>query len=162
MVYGGDLDAASRAAINRTQLHDHLTVIGRLEFDPLTGLSGRDQITRAMQLADYLLLLHGSTEVCAEYIPSKLYEYWWANRPIFSVIHQNSQLVNLVKEIHPQNIVVPEGDIENLVQALSLAWAGWESGEIANFKHARPPITPEHAVGIILEKLTENDRLTRS
>jgi hypothetical protein len=70
---------------------------GRLEKDSITGLTGRQQIAIRMQEADILLLLHGDSEWCREYIPSKLYDYFWTNRPIWGLVYQNPQLEELLQ-----------------------------------------------------------------
>jgi hypothetical protein len=43
-----------------------------------------------------LLLLHGVEPICAEYIPSKMYEYLWMQRPILAVVYRNAQMANLL------------------------------------------------------------------
>jgi hypothetical protein len=69
----------------------------RLEKNSITGLTGRQQIAIRMQEADILLLLHGNSEWCREYIPSKLYDYFWTNRPIWGLVYQNVQLKELLQ-----------------------------------------------------------------
>ena len=38
-----------------------------------------------MRKADFLILIHGTGEICRLYIPSKTYEYIWAKRPIIAI-----------------------------------------------------------------------------
>jgi hypothetical protein len=44
-----------------------------------------------------LLLLHGEELICAEYIPSKLYEYLWMQRPIVALVHGNPQMEDMLR-----------------------------------------------------------------
>jgi glycosyltransferase involved in cell wall biosynthesis len=96
-IYGGSLDSISLAALASSQIGHCLRDFGRIEADPRTGLSGRDQILHRMRSVDVLLLLHGEDSMCTEYFPSKLYEYFWMQRPILAVVHQNPQMVSLIR-----------------------------------------------------------------
>lgn len=95
---GGPLDAVSEAAITKSPVRDLVRHLGRIEADPVTGLSGREQILRRMRSADVLLLLHGTEPICSEYIPSKLYEYLWMQRPILATVHGNPQMAKILQE----------------------------------------------------------------
>lgn len=97
-VTGGPLDAVSADYLALSPVRDMVRHLGRIEADPLTGMSGREQILRRMRTADVLLLLHGSEPICAEYIPSKVYEYLWMQRPILATVHGNAQMAKLLRE----------------------------------------------------------------
>jgi hypothetical protein len=56
-----------------------------------------------MRCAEVLLLLHGTDAICAEYIPSKLFEYLWMQRPILALVHENAQMAAMLSA---QNHVV--------------------------------------------------------
>jgi len=90
--YGAPLDALTLKVKDEASLNDVLIAHGRLERDPLTGLSGRQRVAIKMQEADVLLMLHGTDQWCAEYIPSKFYEYLWVPRPIWAITYRNEQL----------------------------------------------------------------------
>jgi hypothetical protein len=96
-VYGGPLDSISTELLAQSSVTRCLRHFGRIEADPETGLSGRDQILKRMRSVDVLLLLHGEDAICAEYIPSKLYEYLWMQRPILAVVHRNPQMADLIR-----------------------------------------------------------------
>ena len=100
-VYGGPLDSASAEKLADTQLpiavKNAVRHFGRIEHDPTTDLSGRDQILQRMRSADVLLLLHGQEPMCAEYIPSKLYEYLWMQRPVLATVYSNPQMVHMLR-----------------------------------------------------------------
>ena len=95
-VYGGPLDPISAVAVAKAR-HSTVMHFGRIETDPVTGKSGREQILQRMRSVDVLLLLHGVEPICAEYIPSKMYEYLWMQRPILALVHQNPQMAALVR-----------------------------------------------------------------
>ena len=94
-VYGGPLDAVSAVAVANSRFL-YVKHFGRLENDPVSGRTGREQILQRMASADVLLLLHGIEPICAEYIPSKLYEYLWMGRPILALVHDNPQLCDIL------------------------------------------------------------------
>ena len=96
-VYGSALDPVAAKLVGSLKLADIVTPIGRLETDPRTGVSGRSRVVQRMQAMDVLLLLHGDTAECAQYIPSKLYDYFWARRPVLALTHLNPQLDALVQ-----------------------------------------------------------------
>jgi glycosyltransferase involved in cell wall biosynthesis len=95
-VYGGPLDRLSAVAVASAR---RCTVkhFGRIEADPESGKTGREQILQRMRSADVLLLLHGIEPICAEYIPSKMYEYLWMQRPILALVHQNPQMEEILQ-----------------------------------------------------------------
>jgi len=95
-VYGGPLDSVSSQALTHSRVRHCVRHFGRIEANPLTGLSGRKQILHHMRSVDLLLLLHGEDAICAEYIPSKLYEYLWMQRPILAIVHRNPQMAELI------------------------------------------------------------------
>jgi hypothetical protein len=72
---------------------------------------------------DVLLLLHGNEPICAEYIPSKVYEYLWMQRPILALVYRNPQMeLLLVKEGH-EVVQVPEEETSPLEMTNLLASA---------------------------------------
>jgi glycosyltransferase involved in cell wall biosynthesis len=100
-VYGGPLDLASAEKLADAKLP--ITVksavrhFGRIEHDSTSGLSGREQVLQLMRSVDVLLLLHGQEPICAEYIPSKLYEYLWMQRPILATAYSNPQMAYILR-----------------------------------------------------------------
>lgn len=130
---GGPLDAVSQAAIAQSPVRDLVRHLGRIEADPVTGMSGREQILRRMRSADVLLLLHGTEPICAEYIPSKLYEYLWMQRPILATVHGNAQMAALLRR-EGHSVVETHG--AEAQEALTLAamqlFARWESAGLVD------------------------------
>jgi hypothetical protein len=95
-VYGGPLDSVSRELLLNSPVQQCMRHFGRIEADEISGLSGRVQILHKMRSADVLLLLHGEDAMCSEYIPSKLYEYLWMQRPILATVCGNQQMVDIL------------------------------------------------------------------
>jgi len=153
---GGPLDAVSEAALTNSKVRDLVRHLGRIEADPATGLSGREQILRRMRSADVLLLLHGTEPICAEYIPSKLYEYLWMQRPIVATVNNNSQMAGL---LHEQGHIAVETLSADTGNALFLAIMNlvqkWETTGLAD-NALMSPYTTRAAV-IQLMNRTEAD-----
>ena len=132
-VYGGPLDRLSAAAAAQAQ-HHCLRHFGRIEANLATGKSGREQILQRMRGVDVLLLLHGAEPICAEYIPSKMYEYLWMQRPIMALVHLNGQMAAILRSMG--HVVIETGShnsptlakTTDLCLALQLLIFDWSSG----------------------------------
>ena len=97
-IYGGTLDDTSTQLAAQWRLGDRIRPFGRIETDPVTGESGRQQVLNRMRQCDVLLLVHGEEAICEEYIPSKVYEYLWMQRPIVATVHDNPQMAEILRE----------------------------------------------------------------
>jgi glycosyltransferase involved in cell wall biosynthesis len=146
-VYGSTLDPDAQQALHTLGLQDVVLPVGRLEFDPQTGLSGRARVMQRMQQVDVLLMLHGELSDCLEYIPSKLYEYFWARRPVLALTHQNAQLDALVRA--HDGFVAPSTGPAAIVAAFEAAIERWQRGALPDVRV--PPVTVADAVQRILE-----------
>ena len=147
--YGAPLDVLTMGAIEHYSFEDILIAHGRLEKDPVSGKSGRERVVEKMQSADVLILLHGNDEWCAEYIPSKFYEYLWANRPIWGITHRNPQLDQMLSERGAY--LSHEGDVVGIAMALERIWLDWEQKQLAS--PLGQPIGVEQAVTTILNTI---------
>jgi hypothetical protein len=133
---------------------------GRIETDPVTGKSGREQILQRMRSADVLLLLHGVEPICAEYIPSKMYEYLWMQRPILAVVHKNQQMARLLAlEGHPVLQVEGTGsngwfDPELLVNNLKPLCLAWSQNALPDRKQDNPHTTAASVSSLLEWTLT--------
>ncbi len=96
-IYGGAIDAPAAELLQHSPVSAQVRQFGRIEADPASGLSGREQILHRMRGVDVLLLLHGEDPLCEEYIPSKLYEYLWMQRPILAIVHRNPQMAAMIR-----------------------------------------------------------------
>jgi hypothetical protein len=144
--YGAPLDGLSIAAIHDYGFEDVLIAHGRIERDPITGKSGREQVAERMQAADVLILLHGNDEWCAEYIPSKFYDYLWAGRPIWGITHRNPQLDQMLLERH--SYLSADGDDPGIAMALERIWLDWQAKHL--LEPIGEPIGVDQAVARIL------------
>jgi len=147
--YGAPLDELSKQLIESFACQDLFLVHGRLEMDHKTSKSGRERVIEKMQIADVLILLHGGDEWCAEYIPSKYYEYLWTGRPIWAITHRNVQLDEMIQE--RGGYLSHSGDLEGINMALERIWLDWSSKKLL-----RPqwmPIGVDQAVAKILKNV---------
>jgi len=150
--YGAPLDSLTLEAIKLFNFQDVLLAHGRLEKDPATGISGRERVVVKMQTADVLILLHGNDEWCAEYIPSKFYEYLWAGRPIWGITHRNPQLDQMLEE--RSAYLSHEGDLEGISMALERIWLDWQQKCL--MIPVGVPIGVDQAAYKILSEIQEN------
>ena len=148
-VYGGPLDSVSAGLLERSPVGDHIKHFGRIEVDPLSGVSGREQILRRMRSVDVLLLLHGNEPICAEYIPSKLYEYLWMQRPILALVHDNPQMENLIRSMG-HHVVTTHGfrsngevdtSVVDVVSATQALYRQWRLGGLPDNELSSPYTT---------------------
>jgi hypothetical protein len=123
-VYGAKVDSLTAEAIDQHGFSDLVIEYGRIEKDPVTGKSGRERIAERMQASDVLLLLHGDDEWCAEYIPSKMYEYFWMGRPIWAITHRNPQMNALLAERNAY--ISAADDTASIDQTLERIWLDWQ------------------------------------
>jgi len=135
-VYGSAPDGVSQRAIDQFPFSGVVRVVGRLEHDPVTGESGRDRVLKRMQTVDALLLLHGMERFCEEYIPSKLYEYLWTQRPIIGLTWRNAHLDRILRE--GGHWAVPTNDLAGLEAALEELVQRWQAGGIADSGRPSP------------------------
>ena len=147
--YGAPLDSLTTEAIKNFGFSDVLFAHGRLEKDLETGKSGRERVVEKMQFADVLILLHGRDEWCAEYIPSKFYEYLWTGRPIWGITHRNPQLDGMLRE--RDAYLSQEGDVQGIADELEKIWLDWQGRKLAEPKWL--PIGVDQAVHKILAEI---------
>jgi len=123
-IYGAQPDPISREAL-RTLPAGVVDLKGRLERDPLTGESGRDRVLKRMNAVDCLLLLHGTEPYCAEYIPSKIYEYLWTQRPILALVWRNPQMSRMLTQLGHTTVAADDAPaVESALRELIDRWRG--------------------------------------
>ena len=145
-VYGAKIDSLTAEAIDQHGFTDLVVEFGRIEKDPVTGKSGRERIAERMQASDVLLLLHGDDEWCAEYIPSKMYEYFWMGRPIWAITHRNPQMNALLVERNAY--ISAADDAASIDGALERIWLDWQQKNLLQL--AWKPIGVDQAAKQIL------------
>ena len=147
--YGAPLDVLTMKCVEDLGFGDVLVAHGRLEQDPVSGQSGRERVAEKMQQADVLILLHGKGEECAEYIPSKLYDYLWAERPIWAVTHRNPQLNEMLGTRN--NYLSASDDESGIAMTLEKIWLDWQQKKLNQVTGT--PIGVGQAVQKILETI---------
>ena len=135
-IYGSSVDAVSAEAISRFPFAEVVRQFGRVERDPATGESGRDRVLKRMQTVDALLLLHGTDRFCEEYIPSKLYEYLWTERPIIGLVWRNPHLERILKE--GGHWSVPSDNVTAISGALEALVSRWRKNDLRDNGRASP------------------------
>lgn len=148
-VYGGSIDVLARKEIDKRQLGDVFVGFGRLERSAQTGKSGREQVVDLMHQVDCLLMVHGKLEDCREYIPSKVYEYFWAGRPIIALTYQNPQLDRMMNERN--NYVAAYDQEDQIVNLFEKAYADWSADRLP--QSTVQAIGTKKAVDAILKEL---------
>ena len=149
-VYGAGLDDNTVEHLKTSPYQNHLQAHGRIENDPFSGKSGRQRIMEIMRSSDILLMLHGDYEWCAEYIPSKMYDYFWAYRPIWAITNRNAQLDQMIQERH--HYLSHTLEPETMIQTLETIWQDWLSEQLRI--PVGEPISPRDAVQTILHQCT--------
>ena len=149
--YGAPLDPLSQYMIQQYGYSDILLAHGRLEHDLASGKSGREQVSQKMQEADVLILLHGSDEWCAEYIPSKFYDYLWSGRPIWGITHRNPQLDQML--LDRNSYLSADGDEVGIAMALERIWLDWQKKQL--LQPIWQPISVDQAVSSILSHIAQ-------
>jgi hypothetical protein len=129
-LYGGGIDPVSARAIRDFPHPAMIEQFGRLETDPISGESGRDRVLKRMNAADCLLLLHGTVPFCEEYIPSKMYEYLWTQRPILALVWRNPQMERMLRGL--EHWAVTANDVGAIAAAITELHARCERDELAD------------------------------
>jgi len=138
-LYGGGIDSVSARALRDFPHPAMIEQFGRLETDPSTGESGRDRVLKRMNAADCLLLLHGTVPFCEEYIPSKMYEYLWTQRPILALVWHNPQMERMLRELG--HWAVKADDAEEIIKALEELYTRWIQNDLADSDKPTPYTT---------------------
>ena len=146
--YGGEIDKISQEGFK--QLPNSILVPhGRLETDPVTGKSGRQRVLEQMRKSDVLILMHGQGEICQLYLPSKIYEYLWAQRPVllFSVVptHWDDILDS------SNHYIIDQSDPIDIDETLKRLVADWQREKLSD-RPISQAYSVEQAVTKIIEK----------
>lgn len=160
-VYGGPLDAVSAERLKASGARFAVRHFGRVEADAESGLSGRAQILRRMRSCDALLLLHGEDLICAEYIPSKMYEYLWMQRPILAMVHRNAQMERMLQGLGHcvvrSDAADPSSASERLASGLQALVERWERRQLTD-SGQRSPFTTAAGVHSLVSWLADVGR----
>lgn len=150
--YGGKPDQYTQKTIQQLGVGNIVQTHGRTERSSDTGKSGREQIQEKMRKMTCLLIPHGKGLDCAEYIPSKFYDYLWAGRPIFVLSTGNPQFEELIKD--RKGWFVDFHNTDQVARAIAELVNLWESDNLdSTWKYE--PISSESCVATILEQFTK-------
>jgi len=83
-----------------------------------------------------LLLLHGTVPFCEEYIPSKMFEYLWTQRPILALVWRNPQMEKMLRELG--HWAVTADDVEAVATALNELHTRWVQDNLPDSGRASP------------------------
>ena len=120
----------------------------RLEFDPNTQKSGRQQVFEEMCLCDVLLLIHGKGHVCAEYIPSKMYEYFLTCRPVLGLASKDTELREILRKYGHTDVDLD--DFNGLKNTITLFVKNWQQAGLPSIS-SRHSFTIANTVNKLLE-----------
>jgi glycosyltransferase involved in cell wall biosynthesis len=148
-IYGTTLDPVTSQALDEYNLKEIVTVHGRLEYDPTTGKTGREQVLEAMKRMDVLILVHGDDIFrCDEYIPSKLYDYMLVQRPILGLTHPGSELQTMLED--NGFLAADSQDEKEIKSTLQNLISQWNDAGLPDCEHVSP-LTVKSAVSQLME-----------
>jgi hypothetical protein len=111
------------------------------------GRKSREESLAAMQKADVLLLIQNIDGFSSETIPSKIYEYLFAGRPILGLVYGNREIERLLED--EGHLVVEANRVEEVKESMEILIGRWERGNLDS--HAAPRYTVEDAVGKLID-----------
>ncbi len=109
------------------------------------GRVPRREAMAAMQDADILVLIQNVDDFSAETIPSKVYEYLAAGRPILGLVHRNAELAGMLTRLG--HTVAEAADAISVRGAVSEILRRWEEGTLE-----APPGSP-YTIASAVERL---------
>lgn len=113
----GSCDRLSRSLCRAFPYPEVVVPHGRVE---------RMEALAAMRRSDVLLLIQNTEEFSAETIPSKIYEYYQAGRPVMGLVHKNAELAQMLSRLghDPVDGADPEAVKAGILRRL----AAWRDG----------------------------------
>ncbi|MHB8782434.1 MAG: glycosyltransferase [Desulfobacteria bacterium] len=129
----GNCDANSKRLLREFPREGVVTFHGRVS---------RSASLTAMRDADVLVLIQNVADYSAETIPSKVYEYLAAGRPILGLVHRNVELAGMLTGLG--HTVAEAADAGSVRGAISEIHRRWEAGALETL--AGSPYTIASAV----------------
>ena len=115
-----------------TWLSEHNQLIEDLE------LADNVQINKAVSYEEYMKKLPNSNAllllVSSEhnlFMPSKIVDYFGAQRPILAYVPVGSEMEQVLKDAEMENYSISERDIDGGAEAIKLLWNAYQRGELA-------------------------------
>ncbi len=128
---------------NARNVSKEIREFGHREMIVARGKLRRQQSVAMMQTVDLLLLIQNTDAVSLETIPSKVYEYLHAGRPILSLVYRNRELRAMLEGMG--HLVVEADDEPAIRSALQQCVEQWNRGRLTSAAIASP-YTVERAV----------------
>jgi len=135
----GSFDKNVKKQIEAFPYEEMLMVYGRVT---------REKSVEEMKKSDVLLLIQNLDPISSETIPSKVYEYFHARRPIFGLLYDNDELAEMFKGLGHR--AVQWDDIEEIKQGVREYFRLWGQGKLLEPAPASP-YTVEKAVARLIE-----------
>ena len=117
----GSFDSLSRWEMKRLRLYDLVAVHGPVP---------RQEAIAKMQQSDCLLLIQNTIYFSCETIPSKVYEYLLADRPILGLLHHNQELEAMLAENGHR--AVPADDVQATSAAIEAVLEDWAANRLSS------------------------------
>lgn len=114
------------------------------------GRVSRERSLEEMQKSDVLLLIQNLDPISSETIPSKVYEYFHARRPILGLLYNNNELTKMFNEFGHR--AVQWDDIEGIKQGVRGYFTLWKMGQLLQPAPASP-YTVEKAVVHLIDEI---------
>ena len=134
----GNCDANSKRLLREFPREGVATFHGRVS---------RSVSLAAMREADVLVLIQNVADYSSETIPSKVYEYLAAGRPILGLVHRNAELAGMLTGLG--HTVAEAADAGSVRGAISEIHRRWKEGALE--MPARSPYTISSAVDRLIE-----------
>jgi hypothetical protein len=113
----------------------------------LHGIVPRKKSLSLMAETDCLLLIQNTQAFSSETIPSKVYEYFFVNRPVLGLVHKNPELERML--ITQGHWIARADDVEDILKSMnSIITELHINDKEKNFPE--PPWTIEKAVNRLI------------
>ncbi len=110
----GHCDANSERRLREFPVPGIVTYHGRVP---------RREAMAAMRTADILVLIQNIDDFSVETIPSKVYEYFVAGRPILGLVHRNAELAGMLTRLgHTVSEAADTGSVRAVVTGIHRKW----------------------------------------
>ena len=138
----GNCDANSKRLLREFPGEGIVTFHGRVS---------RSDSLAAMRDADVLVLIQNVADYSAETIPSKVYEYLAAGRPVLGLVHRNAELAGMLTGLG--HTVAEAADAGSVRDAVSEIHRRWEAGTLET------PAGSPYTIGSAVDRLIAITRI---
>jgi glycosyltransferase involved in cell wall biosynthesis len=102
------------------------------EITRFHGKVSRDTALRAMLSTDCLVVIQNTEQFATETFPAKVYDYFFAGRPILALVHNNPEFEQILG--CAQSFIVPADDVAKVAEQVEKIVAAHLAGELADSK----------------------------